>query len=212
MICWRRAVPRGLTRMSERTGAIVRPHDLPGQPQCGLHLSEPVKSSLYPSAPPHVKRTHITNQMKRVQRANGSLAQSGARSPSVLPAENTAKPICSRKTHFASPPTPFSASPRFFRIPSGSPQKTRKPEVNQPSRITAPAIRERAIGDLDPRRNRNATSRKPSCLAHRRQTAGVIEHRTFRQERMTDMSRTQDISRGTHDRYEPNARHFERNA
>ena len=98
MICWRRAVPRGLTRMSERTGAIVRPHDLPGQPQCGLHLLEPGNSSLYPSAPRRVKRTHITNQMKRVQRANGSLAQVwGRAAPNGLPAENIAKLMRSRK-------------------------------------------------------------------------------------------------------------------
>ena len=63
-------------------------------------------------------------------------------------------------------------------------KKTRKPEVNQESRITAPTIRERATSDHDPRRNRNETSRKPSCLAHRRQTAGVIERTTFREERM----------------------------
>ena len=51
------------------------PHDLPGQPQCGLHLLEPGKSPLYTQAPSCVKRTHAANQMKRVQRANGSLAQ-----------------------------------------------------------------------------------------------------------------------------------------
>ena len=48
---------------------------------------------LYPSTPPRVKRTHAANQMKRVQRVEDSLAQSGARSPSVLPAESMARPI-----------------------------------------------------------------------------------------------------------------------
>ena len=62
-------------------------------------------------------------------------------------------------------------------------QKARKPEVNPPSSITTPTIRERTIGDHDPRRNRNATSRKPSCLAHRRQTAGVNRGQTPRQNR-----------------------------
>ena len=62
-------------------------------------------------------------------------------------------------------------------------QKTRNPEMNQPSLIAAPTIRERTNGDLDPRRNRNATYRKPFCLALRRQTAGVIERKTFRENR-----------------------------
>ncbi|MDD7366430.1 MAG: hypothetical protein PUG91_03945, partial [Clostridiales bacterium] len=85
-----------------------------------------------------------------------------------------------RRAH-AAPPTPFpipSCSRRDRR------QKTRTPEVNQESPITAPTIRERATGDHDPRRNRNGTYRKPFCLALMRQTAGVIERKTFRQERM----------------------------
>ena len=86
----------------------MRPHDLPN------HKLEFGKSPLSPSALRRVKRTHITTQMKRVQRANGSLAQVwGRAAPNGLPAENAAKPICSRKTHFASPPTPFSASLSF---------------------------------------------------------------------------------------------------
>ena len=43
------------------------------------HLLEPLKSASYSSPSPRVKRTHAANQMKSVQRANGSLAQSGAR-------------------------------------------------------------------------------------------------------------------------------------
>ena len=42
------------------------------------HLLEPLKSASYSSPSPRVKRTHAANQMKSVQRANGSLAQSGA--------------------------------------------------------------------------------------------------------------------------------------
>ena len=63
----------------ERVGNIDIQHDPSGQPQCALRLSEPVKSSLYPSALRRVKRTHAANQMKRVQRVEDSLAQSGAR-------------------------------------------------------------------------------------------------------------------------------------
>ena len=56
------------------------------------------KSALSPSALRRVKRAHAANQMKRVQRANGSLAQVwGRAAPNVLPAENTAKPIRLRK-------------------------------------------------------------------------------------------------------------------
>ena len=107
--------------------------------------------------------------MKRVQRVEDSLAQSGARpqcgfhiSPQRTPRgkRRKANMITQKRTHAAPPP-----SPRPLVLPSGSPQKTRKPKVNQPSRITAPAIRERATGDPDPRRNRNATYRRPSCLA-----------------------------------------------
>ena len=116
------------------------------------------------------KGTHAANHMKRVQRANGSLAQVwGRAAPNGLPAENITKPMRSRKNALCRAADsvlrvpPFSASPSFsvgIAI-----KKTRKPEVNQESRITAPTIRERANGDHDPRRNRNETSRKPSCLA-----------------------------------------------
>ena len=63
-------------------------------------------------------------------------------------------------------------------------KETRNPEANPLTPIAAPTIRERATGDPDPRRNRNATFRKPSCLALTRQTAGVIEHKTSQQKRM----------------------------
>ena len=48
------------------------------------------------------KEYFAATPIKRVQRANGSLAQSGARSPSVLPAEKIAKPIRLRKNALTS--------------------------------------------------------------------------------------------------------------
>ena len=107
---------------------------MPGQPQCGLRLLKTVKSSLRLSPLRRVKRPHAATQMKRVQRANGSLAQSGARSPSVLPAENIAKLMRSRKS--ALPPRRRLRSPRPFVLRRDRRQKTRKPEVNQQSPIT----------------------------------------------------------------------------
>ena len=103
-----------------------------------------------------------------------SLAQSGgdrcaasAFCPSVLPAENITKPICSRKNA----PTPRrrlrSPFPRPFVLRRDRHKETHKPEVNPPCPITASPIRERTTGDLDPRRNRNVTSRKPFCLTQR---------------------------------------------
>ena len=153
---------------------IARPHVLPNQPQCGLRLLEPVKPSLYPRGPGRVKRTHIANQMKRVQgdkspwRSLGrGRSAASAFFPSVLPAENITKPICSRKNA----PTPRrrlrSPFPRPFVLRRDRHKETRKPEVNPPCPITASPIRERANGDLDPRRNRNVTSRKPFCLTQR---------------------------------------------
>ena len=52
--------------------------DLPGQPQCGVRLLEPVKSSLSLRGPRRVKRTHIANQMKRVQGDESPWRRSGA--------------------------------------------------------------------------------------------------------------------------------------
>ena len=108
--------------------------------------------------------------MKRVQRVEDSLAQSGARpqcgfhiSPQRTPRgkHGKANMITQKRTHAAPPPSP--ASPR---APVGI------------------AARKRTNDDHDPRRNRNATYRKPSCLALTRQTAGVIECRTFRENRI----------------------------
>ena len=92
-----------------------------------------------------------------------------------------AKPICSRKTHLRHAAT---SSHVLHVSPSGSPQRnaqSRSEPTHPDSRTDA---RERATGDPDPRRNRNATSRKPSCLALTRQTAGVIEHKTPRENRI----------------------------
>ena len=144
-------------------------HDLPDQPQCGLRLLEPGRSPLYAQALPRVKRTHAANQMKRVQRANGSLAQVwGRAAPNGLPAENTAKPICLRKNA----PTPrrrlrssSPAFPRLFRTPSGSPPENAQTRSKPAKSDNRTSTRERTTGDPDPRRNRNVTSRKPFCLA-----------------------------------------------
>ena len=92
----------------------MRPHDLPE------HKLDSVKSSLYPSALRRVKRAHITTQMKRVQRANGSLAQVwGRAAPNGLPAENAAKLIWSRKNALCRAADSVPRVP--FRSPSGSP-------------------------------------------------------------------------------------------
>ena len=145
----------------------------------GLRLLEPDKPALYASPPRRVKSTHAANQMKRVQRANGSLAQSGARSPQRTPRGKHGKADMFTQNALC---RAADSVLRVFRRDRR--QKTRKPEVNQPPSMTAPTIRERATGDPDPRRNRNATSRKPSCLALRRQTAGVIERKTPRENRI----------------------------
>ena len=156
------------------------------------HLLEPLKSASYSSPSPRVKRTHAANQMKSVQRANGSLAQSGAAavrppliglgqvfvvpecplpcqahphresneespesrrlfgavwggrsaastfSPSVFPAENTTKPICSRKNAL----TPR----RRLRSPSGSPPENaqaRSEQTKSDNRTVDPRTRYR---------------------------------------------------------------------
>ena len=78
-----------------------------------------------------------------------------------------------------------------------------KPEVNPQIPITAPPIRERTNGDLDPR-NRNARYRKPSCLALRRQTAGVIERKTLRDKRHDRRDRTQNTPIETPTRHKTN--------
>ena len=121
---------------------------------------------------PSPRKTHsAANQMKRVQGDESPWRSLGRVAPAYSPRKAWQSQYDHAKAHLR--PTAdsvprlfrFPAFPRLLRPPSGSPQKTRKPKVNQPSRITAPAIRERATGDPDPRRNRNATYRRPSCLA-----------------------------------------------
>ena len=143
------------SRSAASTCCRRTPHDLPdhklesgkspierSRRLCGLHLLEPGKSLLYTQAPSCVKRPHIANQMKRVQGANGSLAQSGARSPSVLPAENAAKPIGSRNTHphraadsVLRPPRPPSGSPpenaQFQSEPANPDNRTADPRTHE---------------------------------------------------------------------------------
>ena len=84
----------------ERVGNIDIQHDPSGQPQCALRLSEPVKSSLYPSALRRVKRTHIANQMKRVQ-GDESPWRSLGRPPLIGAGRVFVIPECPslRKTH-----------------------------------------------------------------------------------------------------------------
>ena len=73
------------------------PHDLPGQPQCGLRLSEPGKSPLYPSALCRAKRTHTATepQNRRDRTQNASIEPYDRRAPQ----QNR---ISARQTH-ASP-------------------------------------------------------------------------------------------------------------
>ena len=102
------------------------------------------KSVLYPSALRRVKRTHAANQMKRVQRVEDSLAQVwGRAAPNGLPAENTTKPIWSRKNALCRAADSVLRSLRSPRSPvtfvlrRDRHKETHKPEVNQPSSITA---------------------------------------------------------------------------
>ena len=59
--------------------------DLPGQPQCGLRLLEPGKSSLSLRGPRRVKRTHAANQMKRVQGDESPWRSLGRVAPAYSP-------------------------------------------------------------------------------------------------------------------------------
>ena len=72
----------------------MRPHDLPE------HKLDSAKSPLYPSAPRRVKRTYITNQMKRVQ-GDESPWRSLGRPPLIGAGRVFVIPECPslRKTH-----------------------------------------------------------------------------------------------------------------
>ena len=127
--------------------------------------------------------------MKRVQRVEDSLAQSGARSPSVLPAENMAKPIGSRKNTLA-----LCRRFRFLVLSfprRDRPKETRNPEMNLQSPITAQC-------------HENALKAIP--------THGGIEtqHPASRfsfpdKGKETGVNRTPDIPTGMHATREPNA-------
>ena len=95
------------------------------------------------------KKYFAPPQMKRVQRANGSLAQVwGRAAPNVLPAESIAKPIGSRKSVLT--PRRRLRSPRSFVLRRDRPEETHKPKVNLNIPITARHSRTH-YGDPDPR-------------------------------------------------------------
>ena len=129
--------------------------------QCGLHLLEPGKSSLYPRGPsPRERhpRRESNEESPESRRLFG--AGLGARSPQRTPGgKHENANVFAQKRTYAAPPVPF------FVLRRDCHKKTHKPKLNQLSAITAPTIRERTTGDLDPRRNRNVSFRKPSCLA-----------------------------------------------
>ena len=169
-------------------------HDLPDQPQCGLRLLEPSRSPLYTQAPSCVKRTHTANQMKRVQRVEDSLAQSGARSPSVLPAENTAKPIRSHKNALCRAADSVPSSPAFSPSPSFS---------------VGIAIKN-AQTRSEPAKSDNRTTSENARMAITTHGGTGTKHPAsrpvWRYAANSRRDRTQDIPRGTHARHEPNAR------
>ena len=175
----------------ERVGNIDIQHDPSGQPQCALRLSEPVKSSLYPSALRRVKRTHAANQMKRVQRVEDSLAQVwGRAAPNGLPAENTSKPICSRKSaltprrRLRSPSPPFSAFPRPFVLRRDRHKKNvqARSEPGKPDNRTDDSRTHYRRSRPTAEQERNIP--QAVLFGAMRQTSGVFEHRTFRENRM----------------------------
>ena len=176
----------------------MRPHDLPN------HKLEFGKSPLYPSALRRVKRPHITTQMKRVQRVEDSLAQVwGRAAPNGLPAENTAKLMRSRKNALCRAADSVLRSLRSPRSPvpfvlrRDRHKETHKPEVNQPSSITA---------------------RQPENALLAITTHGGIgtEHNAsrpvWRYASNSRRDRTQDIPIETHNRHKTNEKHSERNA
>ena len=114
------------------------------------------------------------------------MAQSGARSPSVLPAESMAKPIGLRKS--ALTPRRRLRNPAFLRpliTPSGSPQRNAqaRSELTKPDNCTAFENVLTAI----PTHGGTGTQHSASCFSFpdEGKETGVIERKTFRQERMT---------------------------
>ena len=150
------------------------------------------KSSLYPSVLCRVKRTHIANQMKRVQRVEDSLAQSGARPQCgfhLLPQRtprgkhSKANAFTQKRTH-AAPPTPFSAFPCPFRPPSGSPHENAqaRSELIKPDNRTTLENALMAITTHGGIGTQHPASRS-----------------VWRHAANSRRDRTQDIPRGTHD-------------
>ena len=141
--------------------------------------------------------------MKRVQRVEDSLAQSGARPQCgfhLLPQRtprgkhSKANAFTQKRTH-AAPPTPFSASPRFFRIPSGSPPENTQSR-NEPTKPDNHATSENA---------RMAISTHGGIG-----TQHIASRSVWRYAANSRRDRTQDIPIGTYDRREPDERHFDR--
>ena len=191
----------GRGRSAASTCCRATLHDLPGQPQCGLRLLEPSRSPLYTQAPSCVKRTHTANQMKRVQRVEDSLAQSGARSPSVLPAENTAKPIRSHKNALCRAADSVPSSPAFSPSPSFS---------------VGIAIKN-AQTRSEPAKSDNRTTSENARMAITTHGGTGTKHIASRlsfpdKGKETGVSRTQDLPIETYGGCEPNIRHRNRTA
>ena len=86
---------------------------------------------------------------------------------------------------------------RPFVSPSGSPPENAQSR-NEPAKSdNRTATRERANGDLDPRRNRNVSFRKPSCLAR--------ASNSRRERTQNTRAETQGLPIRTHDSRKTNA-------
>ena len=101
----------------------------------------------------------------------------GAQPPTDSPRKTPQSRYGHAKTHFAAPPTPFSAFPRPFVLRRERHKEAAKPEVDPERQITAPTSRERTHGDLDPAEQERKIP-QAVLFGARRQTAGVIERKT----------------------------------
>ena len=133
--------------------------------------------------------------MKRVQGDESPWRRSGARSPSVLPAESMAKPIGLRKS--ALTPRRRLRNPAFLRpliTPSGSPQRNAqaRSELTKPDNCTAFENVLTAI----PTHGGTGTQHSASCFSFpdEGKETGVIERKTFRQERMAGVRGAQNAT------------------
>ena len=84
----------------------MRPHDLPE------HKLDSAKSPLYPSAPRRVKRTYITNQMKRVQGDESPWRSLGRVAPAYSPRKTRQSQYDHAKAH------PRRDADSVLRVPS----------------------------------------------------------------------------------------------